>query len=175
MPRRHIPTELVGLIIGHVDAYLDPKTILACALVCRVWVPFARGEMELVILRRGIDDPRKTLRFVDLFNAPQATFPSFIRRLEISLWGQQAEDEAALLPLLGRFPALKHLRMLGMRIAQLPPVPTLISLNFLSCKLTSRGRFLRSLTNLPALRRFDLTFGNANLQTTTRNALHFPR
>ncbi|KAJ7625919.1 hypothetical protein FB45DRAFT_869059 [Roridomyces roridus] len=64
-----LPLEIVDLVIGELDE--DRNTLLSCALVCRDWVPFARGNLPICI--------RGSAEFIQTAQAPTATLMSAIR------------------------------------------------------------------------------------------------
>ncbi|KAJ7625933.1 hypothetical protein FB45DRAFT_1060526, partial [Roridomyces roridus] len=145
MSHAELPPELVDLVVGHLDFFSD---LLACARVCRSWIPIARSGLTLSV-NKG-----KMVSFLELVQAPTATFPSTIQRLEIRLYQAASTDYSSLVVgILSRFTVLRFLTLAGLRIpGELPPLPTLTVVDLVTSEFATCAGFVRFVSKFPRLR-----------------------
>ncbi|KAJ7614926.1 hypothetical protein FB45DRAFT_1008539 [Roridomyces roridus] len=138
----HLPLELFALTIEYLT---DKSDLLRCSLVCRGWLPFARGNLTI-----SISTETSVTRLKDILACPENTLASTIRHLTLS-----EPDVETILPSLGSFTQLRSLRLWEMDAIDLPALASLTYLelddfvHFDSC--TSFLRFLSGTSNLQHL------------------------
>ncbi|KAJ7625951.1 hypothetical protein FB45DRAFT_922699 [Roridomyces roridus] len=150
-----LPPELIDLILGHGSD--SRRDMLACALVCRDWLVFARGRLVI-----RIDSRSKAALFIALIQAPTTTLPATISQLVLApAWGE-TPGILPILPMLSNFPALRSLTLYFIHLTNsLPTLPSLTKLTLASCGFPAYSGFICCLAKHPQLR--DLVFSNCTV------------
>ncbi|KAF8511979.1 hypothetical protein JB92DRAFT_3117551 [Gautieria morchelliformis] len=116
-----LPFELIEKIIGHVDDekhYISRSHLLACSLVCRLWLPSSQRRLFHHITFGTWETDADVQRLDQvLLNSPHLA--SYIQVLELPLWSWQYSDEP-LSPLLGKFTHVQKLKISGLPWNLLP-------------------------------------------------------
>ncbi|KAJ7610207.1 hypothetical protein FB45DRAFT_1122176 [Roridomyces roridus] len=132
------PLELCDLVTENLDLN-EKSNLLRCSLVCRVWLPLARGHLRIVLYTAtSVNRLQRSLAY------HSNTLFSIIRHLELSYVD-------TLLPSLDSFTRLHSLILTYMEATKLPALPSLRHLELDTVHFDSYPTFLRFISGLPQL------------------------
>ncbi|KAF7292688.1 hypothetical protein MIND_01167000 [Mycena indigotica] len=145
-----IAGRLAPELVDLVHSYLDDATLRTASLVSRDWLHIARNHITLPIAF----DKRNGSTLEDVLDDPQCTLLTTIRR--IHLVHPEPDVVPPLRAYLSRFDHLSWLKICGMILGEMPPLPRVRTLGLFFCIFDSQASILSSLHNLPALRNLTL-------------------
>ncbi|CCM01194.1 uncharacterized protein FIBRA_03242 [Fibroporia radiculosa] len=81
MPRRELPVELYDHILDYL--WDDQRTLLACSLTCRAWVPTTRLHLFEIVVIRGPEDCACLHRVLETSAAGSTRVADYVRDISI--------------------------------------------------------------------------------------------
>ncbi|KAJ7625934.1 hypothetical protein FB45DRAFT_73661 [Roridomyces roridus] len=144
-----LPPELIRSVIEDVSE-ANIKDLLACALVSRDWLAFARAIPDFCIWSE-----KEAMAFIELIQAPNATFPPALRCMTISKRDRPA-PYIQLIPMLSSFSSLRSLTLANLDLTEVPLPPTLTKLVLNYCHFANHAAFIRSISRLADLQHLNL-------------------